>query len=488
LKLADALTDRLSLVRAWPNNVAISIFCVAFGTQAYFWNAQGWAQNARLMPMLSFVEPARDQFTFRIDHLVRRGERRDIATGDWTLHDDHYYSNKAPGTHLLGTPVYLALFHAERLLGLEARSRELTQTNKGILNLWCTVTWTALAAALLYRFLLARGASPAGAIFGSAGYALGTLVFPFGTSLWGHTTSAAFLLIATCLLFWPGGVRATALCGFCAGLAVLTDYTASLPGACLALAALARVDRRALVRLAAGAAIPLATLLIYQKLCFGGFLTTSVAQTNPTFVEPDKLVGVLGLPNVTVLVTNLVSPYRGLLLYCPVLAFALPGAILAWREGHKALVAVSVSAILAILLLASSFNGWWAGWATGPRYLIVSIPFWCLLLPDIGGLRSIVRLPYVAAMALSCFNMTLIAAVEVMLDPSFRNPLYGFIYPRFLAGRYPHLPSSFNAGSKIFGLPPLWDLAPLAVVLGAWIVWCAWVTRRHVSRQHPVTD
>ena len=471
--------------RTWPDNVAISVFVIVFAAQAYFTNPHGWAQNARFIPILSFVEPGQDQYTFHIDHLVRRGPKRDTGTSDWTLHDGHYYSNKAPGTHLLGAPAYLLLFHLERLLGLAPLSRELTRTNRALLNLWCTVVWTALAAALFNRFLLARGTSTAGAVLVSVGYVLGTLIFPFGTSLWGHTTSAAFLLIAACLLFWPHGVRAPTLCGFSAGLAVLTDYTAVLPCACLAITALARVDRRALVRLALGAAMPLATLLIYQKLCFGDFLTTSVAATNPAFVEQGKLVGVLGLPSASVFGANLLSPYRGLLLFCPVLAFALPGAILAWKDGQKALVAVSVSSILAVLVLAASFNGWWAGWATGPRYLIVSIPFWCLLLPDVGRLRRIVRCAFLATMALSCFNMVAIAAVEVMVNPAFHNPLYGNVYRRFLAGRYPHAPHAYNAGSRIFGLPPLWDLIPLALLFATWLAWCAWARRDQLLQLRP---
>ena len=482
MELIGAVTRGFGLARAWPNNVAISVVVIVFAAHAYFWNADGWNQNARFEPILSFVEPGPDHFTFRIDHLLRKGARRDIETSDWTLNDGHYYSNKAPGTHLLGVPAYFALFHLERLLGLEPLSRDLTRTNRGILNLWCTVLWTALATALLNRFLFARGMSTASAILISTAYALGTLVFPFGTSLWGHATSAAFLLIASCLLFWPGGVRAPMLCGLSAGCAVLTEYTAVLPLACLALAAITRLERRALLRLALGAAIPLAALPLYQKLCFGGFLTTSVAMTNPAFVNEGKFAGVLGLPSAAVFGANLFSPYRWLLLYCPVLAFALPGAILAWKDGQRALVLTSVGAIVAVHVLAASFNGWWAGWSTGPRYLIVSIPFWCLLLPDIGRLRGLLRYPYLAAMALSSLNMTAIAAVEVMVTDANHNPLYGMVYSRFFAGRYPHIRRAHNAGADIFGLPPLWDLLPLALLIVAWLAWCAWVRRKHLGQ------
>ena len=248
------------------------------------------------------------------------------------------------------------------------------------------------------------------------------------------------------------------------------------------MAAITRLERRALLRLALGAAIPLAVLLIYQKLCFGGFLTTSIALENPVFLDGGKLAGVLGLPSAAVFSANLVSPCRGLLLYCPVLAFVLLGVILAWKDGHRALVAASVSAIVAVHILAASFNGWRAGWSTGPRYLIVAIPFWCLLLPDLGRLRRFVRYAYLAAMALSSLNMIAIAAVEVMATDASPNPLYGMVYREFFAGQYPLSRHAHNAGGDMFRLPPLWDLLPLALLIAVWLAWCAWARRRHVGQ------
>ncbi|MBN2370451.1 MAG: hypothetical protein JXO72_08185 [Vicinamibacteria bacterium] len=460
------------LARAWPHNITVSLFVIVVAAHAYFWNAHGWNQTARFASILSFVEPGPGQFTFRIENVVRKGVRG-LKTGDWTLYDGHYYSNKAPGLHLLGIPAYFPLFHLERLVGLKPFSATLTNVNKAVINVWCTVFWTALATSLLCRFLLARGVSATGSVFASAAYALGSLVFPFGTSLWGHATGAAFLLIASCMLFWPRRVRAPMLCGFMAGYAVMIEYSAALPLVCIALAAVATLDRRVLARLAIGASIPLAALLIYQKACFNGFLTTSVAATNPIFLNTGKLGGVLGLPSVYVFGMNLFSPYRGLLLFCPVLALALPGILVAWRDGRGTLVAACAGAIIVVHLLAASFNGWPAGWATGPRYLIVSIPFWCLMLPDIGRLRRMWRLVCLATATLSTINMTAIAAVEVMITDGDHNPLYGTVYRCLLSGRYPLRQQAHNAGRDLFGLPPLWDLLPLALLLAAWIAWIA---------------
>ena len=154
------------------------------------------------------------------------------------------------------------------------------------------------------------------------------------------------------------------------------------------------------------------------------------------------------------------------------LLFALPGAVLAWKAGRRNLVAVAALSITGVHALIACHNGWWGGWSTGPRYLIVCLPFWCLLLPRSRRLPGVARWVYFGCIALSVLNMIAIAAVEAMMQKRVANPLYGVIYPRLLNGRYPVMKASFNLGSAILGLPPRWDLLPFAimvVMLGIWM-------------------
>lgn len=67
--------------------------------------------------------------------------------------------------------------------------------------------------------------------------------------------------------------------------------------------------------------------------------------------------------------TLLWAPDRGLLLYAPVLVFALLG--IAWSVKHRQPETVTMLASVAVIIfLYSSWGDPWGGWAFGPRYMI----------------------------------------------------------------------------------------------------------------------
>jgi hypothetical protein len=61
--------------------------------------------------------------------------------------------------------------------------------------------------------------------------------------------------------------------------------------------------------------------------------------------------------------------------------------------------------------------------------------------------------------------MLALAAVDLMIDESDENPLYGFAYRRLLAGDYPHLSDAANFGQWLGLLPP-WDLVAFLLIFG----------------------
>jgi hypothetical protein len=73
---------------------------------------------------------------------------------------------------------------------------------------------------------------------------------------------------------------------------------------------------------------------------------------------------------------QMVSPARGLLVFTPVLALAIPGVIMKvrWRR-FDSLDAVLVACVLAHWLLISLFPHWWAGDSYGPRLFTDMVPF-----------------------------------------------------------------------------------------------------------------
>jgi hypothetical protein len=445
---------------------AVSLFCLVFLAHGYFAGGLGWNQSARVAAILSFVEPGPNRFTLRIDDFTESDERN-LKTGDWARGaDGHYYTNKAPGLSLIGIPAYAVLYGVERLVSLEPRTEPVTRFNTIVLNLLCSVAITAAASAVLYAFLFASGLGHTAALLGAFAYAFGTLVFPYDTSLWGHSTGASLLLAALCLAHWPGGARSPLLAGALGGMAVLVEYHALFGLAAVGCALLsARCSWRQRFAFAAGAAGPLLLLAIYQKLAFGGFLTIALSRGNPIFRDPVRLFGVLGEIDPGAISGLLLSSYRGLFLFCPVLLFAAIGSWQGWREGRRTLVAACLAAFAASLVFVASFNAWAGGSASGARYLIVAIPLLSILAPATRGLAAWARWLYYGTLALSCFNMLAMTAVEVMVDEAERDPLYGLAYRELLSGAYPHNPDTINLGMLLQLVPPF-DVLLFLLVFG----------------------
>jgi hypothetical protein len=455
---------------------------LVFLAHAYFASATGWNQIARIAAIFSFVEPGPDRLTLRIDGFASPNARN-FFTGDWAQGaGGHLYSNKAPGVSLLGVPAYAALYGMERLAGVEPRSARMTRVNAIALNLWCSVLWTAAATVVLFRFLSALGLEAADAMLGAFAYAFGTLVFPYDTSIWGHTTAAACLLVALCLAGWPGGARLPWLAGLLGGMAVLIEYVSVFPLAAVGLALLSpRCSWRQRFAFGAGAALPLLVLLLYHHAVFGGYLVTASSQSNPVFLDQTRVFGLLGGIEPAALWGLLFSRWRGLFLYSPVLLFAFVGGWHAWRRGQRMLVAACCVGFSSCVLFVSSSSGWWGGWANGPRYLVVVLPLLAILAPRVSPLAPWPRRLYICVLALSVFNMLALTAVEVMGDEADHNPLYGSTYRLLLSGDYPQQPETVNLG-MLLGLEPRWDLAPFLLVFG---LWAALLLRRLSARSAP---
>ena len=205
------------------------------------------------------------------------------------------------------------------------------------------------------------------------------LVYAFGTSsfslssqaLWEHGTAQLFVALTLYLLVKAkADERLVDVSGLTLSLAVITRF-ANVSLALPIAAYVVRTHYRRLPGFALMAGSALAALLAYQYVYFGsifrsgheGFMAPSAWRTPVT-------EGLRGL---------LLSPGRGLLVYSPVLAVAIPGMVLAWRRGPRLLRYLVMSVALFTLLYAK-FTYWWAGWVYGPRYFADLLPILCILL------------------------------------------------------------------------------------------------------------
>jgi len=417
----------------------IWIGVVVFAGAAYFYGGASWNQNARLDAIFTFVEPGPHQWTFRLDPFLPDPDQG-INTGDWTRVGDHYYANKAPGTMLLGAAVYLPLYTLERAVGVDLTRPAVQHANAYVINLGVTVLPLAVAIAC-WASLFAHRTSPVAATALALLTFFGTALFPYATQLWGHTTAAAFTMLAV----WAfETARRTGRTGFdtaagaFAGVAVLSDFLAAPVVAALFIA-MARRNGRQLLRFIVGGTGPALVLLLYQWYCFGSPWHLPTDGTNPMFVDDQRALGLFGWPSGVALFLMTVGPYRGVFLQMPLLLAAIVGFRRWWRRApNDPTLWICLGSAVATLLWVSTFNGWHGGASVSARYLIVILPLVALALrevPDAGRERRAL----IALAVPSVATMLAIAAVSPLVSEFALNPLFGDIWPRFLAGDlHPH--------------------------------------------------
>jgi len=523
---------------SFRRRIELLLFAGVFGLGAYFYNGYGWNQTARYDSIWAFVEPGQHRYTFAIDDFVTDTIRR-LNTGDWARnpdHSPHFYSNKAPGSTLLGIPAYMALYHGERFMGIDPVSVRGVLVNAYILHLWVTVLPLAVSAVFFFNLALrytrrrGRALLLTGILYG------GTLLLPFSTMLWAHTTAAAFVVLALSYFVRPGR-RAAFLCGMFAGLAVLMDYGAAPLAASFVVAAVVHDERRDKARgVVFGGAGPLVVFLAYHWWVFGSPFVLASSYSPAEMVETERMLGLFGAVNPTAVWGLTFSTTRGLFIYMPVLVLAFFGLGRLRRpagqaDGRPSAVPrhdpaaskddrifwwLAVVNVVVVLLVNTTFNGWHGGFSAGPRYQIVALPLWVLLLallPD----RSWATRALLALGAVSFVNMFVVAAVSPAAPDAFRGSALLFCYAKVFdvlmidggaiavpSGPSPSLGSlhlypgypmrawaiaatdpdfqrwaTFNLGERLMGLRGSLSLLP--ALLGALTV--AWWTSRIVRTQ-----
>lgn len=445
--------------------VGALVFATLFCSYAWFFQGGGYNPNSRL----ALTRAVAERGTLAIDAYP--------VTGDWAEFGGRRFANKAPAFSLLAVPVWAAL--AGDASG-EALSRSAWAAN---------VATNALPAALLGWLLFhvlgelqLGGAAPRA--WAALLYGLGTLAFPYATAFYAHQPAAVFGFAAFAALLGAHPSRGRALlAGAAAGLAVSLELSAALVA--LALGGWLLVDprRRRLAPSYVLGGLPFALALgAYNAAAFGSPLSFWFQHANPE-VEVRVSGALFGLPSALTALELLALPYRGLFFTSPVLLLG----VLGWpalRRRHAAPALVCAAVPVAFLLLLSSFNAWYGGWAPGARYLVPALPF--LALPLACGLARWPRLgAALGAYSVGC--MLAFTAVAVEVPAGFANPLRDFALPRLLegelsvnpqtldaelppdsyaTGRAPRNDASFNAGELWLarGWP---SLLPLLAVWGA---------------------
>ena len=478
--------------------LALAALC----SYAYFIGPPAWNQNSRLALTRALVErgsPIIDEYH--------------ATTGDKSLRDGHFYSDKAPGASLLALPAYALVYAATRLTGAElpevrvvpldpaaelagqhpdpdARApgdrlayNQAYRTALYVCRLLSTSLLAVVGVAALYLLVLRQhgGARSARARAAQVAvlYGLATPALVYSTALYGHQPCADLLLLGLAVALLSEETarsRTTALLsGLCLGLAVVCEYPAAVP----VLMIFGFVAWRRGPGFAAWSALgglPCALgLAAYHLVAFGHPLKTGYDFVYlAEFAEGMRVNYGIHAPDPAVALELLFGRFRGLFYLAPVLILAAWGLVAqafqaapkdlssrTWPERHVARLGLAIVGFY--LALASGYYMWDGGATVGPRHCVPMLPFLAL------GLTPALRLVPGAVAALGAVSAAqmLAAAAAAPEAPQFGDPLWGHAWPHLL-GSQPGYGGATNLG-LLLGLPGLLSVLPL---LALW--WWTW--------------
>ncbi len=279
-------------------------------------------------------------------------------TGDKAVIDGRYYSDKAPLPVFIVTPFWWIV----KAIGLVGPG-EHGHFNDGLLRLGgllCGSLPLALIITLLWSRLRAAGAPKAGVL--ALLPLLGSFLFVYSGSFYGHLAGAALLLLA--LIAFDRGRFVVS--GALSGAAVLCEYPLAVFPLCWAVI-LAIRSRKEVLQFLLGGSPAILLLLSYNWILSGDPLSLGYEhEANYAFMSDG--FG-FGTPTWEAVVGLSVSAYRGLLFYMPVLIAGAIAWLLAGRWGPVRLKGPVFLPVVLSFLLITGYAMWWGGWAYGPRHL-----------------------------------------------------------------------------------------------------------------------
>lgn len=455
---------------------------------AFFVGAPAWNQNSRFALTRALVEDR----TAAIDSSHH-------TTGDKSFRDGHFYCDKAPGVSFFAVAPYAAYAVLQQVLGtdpptfavrsLDPKIRELgTVLDPGdrlpgdrigyspayrFALYLCTFFVVVLPTALLggsAMFLLARSLSLEDeriAAWATVAWGLGTPVWVYSTSLYGHALCGAALLAAFAILeLAPKNAPASAplSAGMLLGSAVLTEYPAAVIAGLAVVFAWRRRSLRDALWVAAGGLPWAVALASYHTLAFGDPLATGY-----DFVYREEFAAGmavrygLGMPDPEVALELLFGSFRGLFYLSPICLLAAWGLLRGVMRptGHRARWGAAAVVALYFWLLNAGYYMWDGGASAGPRHMVPALGF--LMLGLVPALRSVPRAGAVL-LALSVLQGLLLAAASPEVAQH-GDPLWEFALGRLLEAAPSAKTGHTNLG-LLLGLPGLLSIVPL---LGAWL-------------------
>lgn len=376
-------------------------------------------------------------------------------TIDKAFYNGHFYSDKAPGLSLAAWPVI-------KILSIIAPGVALHPENQSLnwFIIFVVIGLPSLAS-LYCLYYICSNLNGAPAVLPVMIYAAGSLALPYSTLFYSHQFCAALLVFMLFLYFKDLYVSRSAtfasgvFYGLLAGMTTISEYATIIPAIIILGAAV--INSKKLSHAAgmiAGAIVPGAVLLWYNKACFGNpFHIGYMYEVNDWFrTEMSKGAGGVTFPSVKALFNLLFLPQRGLLWEHPFLLLTVPGVILMLKseKSVKNISIISIFVSSAVILINASYYEPYGGFSPGPRFLVPALPFLFIAASFAWSrLGDVLKGLFAGAGLFSMILFTLINAVEPHVPHIYMSPLMDFIVPLLDAGYLPRSLSIMPALSSI---------------------------------------
>lgn len=453
---------------------ALLIFLLLAFIFSYFYQKGGANGNSRFDLIFASVQ---DGNLYIDDYFDKPGNE----TIDRAYFNGHYYSDKAIGPSIVGAVLYLPVYWMQRsFLHLDQ------QTLKWILTFLVIGLPSAVAGSLLYILSLYLSGNRLRAYLTTLAITLGTMYLPFGVIFFSHQFTASLLFCAFFMIFFLKEQRRplkpgySFLIGLLLGWALISEYPSALIIVFLVIYYLSAIWRnhdyrswRSIIFPMLGGVIPIMMQLLYNKLCFGNFLSIGYSNLEDQYFSESMSQGVMGItwPNMQVLFYATFHPTMGLFWQSPVLLLSFFGAaILCLQRRFREEGILAAGIILCYIVILSGYYMWWGGWSLGPRHLIPMLPFFGIFL---SFLPKKFTWPF-AGLTLVSMGQMLIAAASDVLVPDTMIPsiqslgyfeysnIYSYCLKLLLSNNF-----APNLGQRLLGLDSWYSLIPLLVIMVA---------------------
>ncbi len=468
---------------------ALLVFLLLAFIFAYFYHDPWWNGNSRIALTYAIVQEGR----LEINSFHDSGG---TPTGDKAFYNDHYYTDKAIGTSLVAAIIYFPIYHLEQLLNINLASA----TVKYLLTLFSIGLPSAAAGTLMYLLCKQVSGSRLRAYAAVIFISLGTMIFPYSITFFGHQLAGSLLFGAFFLIYQqkvdPGYQKwgISVLTGFLLGFAFLTEYTIApivlvLSGYFIYAALRAGPTRKpiSLLYFGLGASIPAAMFFAYNLAVYGSPFSLGYSYVLDPVFQQGHAQGLMGIgwPRLLVMFYLTLHPAMGLFWQSPVLLLSMAGiGFMGRQRKYRAEAIIALTAFLSLLLINSGHYMWWGGDTFGPRHLIPMLPFLCLplvFLPNRWFVGTVVT------GVISVVQMFIVVTSRMFFAPEtpYQNigqqgyfaysSIYNYCLNQILNGAW-----STNLGNKL-GLGVLPGLLPPFVVL--LIISLVFISGRSFSNQ-----